>query len=149
MQKDILRDMLVQNRATCEAVFQQITGENASLRLNSQTASVGFIFRHVGETMNLFGLFFGLPTDVKNTTMGQADTGQGQDVEVSRQQVAEGYARLQGLVENTADLAWSEKVDTPFFGPVSRSRLFAHVLFHTAHHVGQITLTLSKGSINS
>lgn len=40
------------------------------LRLNDQPASVGFIYRHIGETMNLFGQFFGVPTDVKNMTMG-------------------------------------------------------------------------------
>jgi hypothetical protein len=44
--------------------------------LNDKTASIGFIYRHIGETMNLFGQFFGIPTDVINTTMGQTDIGQ-------------------------------------------------------------------------
>ena len=42
------------------------------------------------------------------------------------------------------DGAWLEQIETPFFGPVTRVRLLSHVLFHTAHHAGQIALTLSR-----
>jgi uncharacterized damage-inducible protein DinB len=44
---------------------------------------------------------------------------------------------------------WLKPVDTPFFGTVSRIRLFAHALFHTSHHAGQISLTLAKGKCGS
>ncbi len=84
--------MLVQNQHTCSSAFDQITAEKADLRLNAETASVGFIYRHIGEMMNLFGLFFGLPTDVQNTTMGQADNGLGRDIESSRLLVEQGFA---------------------------------------------------------
>jgi hypothetical protein len=47
--------------------LDQVSEENASLRLNDKTASIGFIYRHIGETMNLFGQFFGIPTDVIKT----------------------------------------------------------------------------------
>jgi uncharacterized damage-inducible protein DinB len=53
---------------------------------------------------------------------------------------------LQDLIENSAEEDWLKSVDTPFFGTVSRIRLFAHVLFHNSHHAGQISLTLAKGS---
>ncbi len=145
MQKQVLLDMLFQNQATCSFAFSQITEENAGLRLNEDTASVGFIYRHIGETMNMFGLFFGLPTEVQNTTMGQSDTGQGKDVEASRILIEKGYKVFQNYVENTPDSVWLEIVETPFFGNVSQSRLFGHVLFHNAHHAGQIALTLSRG----
>ena len=145
MQKAILLDLLAQNQTTCSFAFDQITAENVNLRLNEETASIGFIYRHVGEMMNLFGLFFGLPVDVQNTTMGQLDTGQGQNMVVSQELVAAGYAMFEAYVETTADDAWHDPIETPFFGTVSRARLFSHVLFHTAHHAGQISLTLSKG----
>ena len=145
MQKEVLLDILTQNRYTCSTVFNQITQDNAHLRLNGQTASVGFIYCHVGETMNMFGLFFGIPTDVQNTTMGKTDTGQGQNVEDSRQLVEQGFAMFRKYVENTPDSAWMETVETPFFGTVSRARLFSHILFHNSHHAGQIALTLKRG----
>ncbi|QJW88749.1 DinB family protein [Spirosoma taeanense] len=145
MQKEILLDLLVQNQITSLTIFDKITAENAHHRLNEQTASAGFIFRHVGETFNLFGLFFGLPTEVRNTTMGQTDSGQGQDLEMSRRLVEEGYNRLKNYIENTPDSAWLEPIETPFFGTVSRVRLFSHILFHNSHHAGQVALTLSKG----
>ncbi len=95
--------------------------------------------------MNLFGQFFGIRTDVTNTTMGQTDTGQHFDVEHSRELISRGYTMLKTLVENTPEEDWLKPIDTPFFGTVPRIRLFAHALFHNSHHAGQISMTLSKG----
>lgn len=145
MQKELLADMLVQNQLTNSFAFEKITDENLHKRLNEQAASVGFIYRHIGETMNLFGYFFGIPSEAPNTTMGQQDTGQNFDLEISHSYVAKGYAMLKKLVEETTDEDWLTEIDTPFFGKVSKVRLFSHVLFHNSHHAGQISLTLSKG----
>ncbi|GAB4025012.1 DinB family protein [Spirosoma koreense] len=144
MQKELLLDMLLQNQTTCGFAFSRITPATLDLRLNDQTASIGFIYRHIGETLNLFGLFLGLPTAVGNTTMGQTDTGQGSDLDTSRSLVDDGFRRLEAYVKATPDAAWLDPIDTPFFGPVSRMRLFAHILFHNAHHAGQISLTLNR-----
>ncbi len=147
MQKEMLLDMIKQNQLTCSFSFNKLTAENAGWRLNAQAASAGFIYRHIGETINLFGTFFGLPTDVKNTTMGQTDTGQGSDISASRILVEQGFEMLKKYVEETEDSAWLDPIQTPFFGTVSRVRLFSHILFHNSHHAGQIALTLSKGKI--
>jgi uncharacterized damage-inducible protein DinB len=146
MQKDVLLEIVKQNQFTSHFSFDRITEDNASLRLNDKTASIGFIYRHIGETINLFGQFFGIPTDVKNTTMGQIDKGEHYDVGQSRELIERGYRTLRDLVENSTEEDWLKPVDTPFFGIVSRARLFAHVLFHNSHHAGQISLTLAKGS---
>jgi len=97
------------------------------------------------ETMNLFAQMLGSPTDVRNTTIGQIDTGQRYDVAQSRELIERGYRVLQDLVEDTAEDDWLKPIDTPFFGAVSRVRLFAHALYHTSHHAGQISLALAKG----
>jgi uncharacterized damage-inducible protein DinB len=145
MQKELLLLILEQNQFTSHFSFDRVTQQNASLRLNDKTASIGFIYRHIGETIHLFGQFFGIATDVKNTTMGQTDNGQPFDVDYSRDLISRGYEMLKGLIQNSADEDWLKPVDTPFFGTVPRIRLFAHVLFHTSHHAGQISLTLAKG----
>ena len=90
MQKDILREMVVQNQFTSHFCFDRVSDENARLRLTDKAASIGFIFRHIGETINLFAQMLGTPTDVKNTTIGQIDTG------VSTQTMARAR-RLQGV----------------------------------------------------
>lgn len=149
MQKELLLEILAQNRATCSYAFDGITNENSGYRVNEQAASVGFIYRHIGETINLFGSFFGIQTNIQNTTMGQQDVGQSFDLNTSRLFVAEGYEMLKKLIEDCADSSWLEPIETPFFGTVSRMRLFSHVLFHNSHHSGQISLTLSKGRVNS
>jgi len=145
MHKDILLEMVKQNRFTHHLCFDRVTEENASLRLNDGTASIGFIYRHIGETINLFAQLLGMPTDVKNTTIGQLDTGQHGDVGYSRELIERGYETLHALVENSTDEDWLRPVDTPFFGTVSRIRLFAHTLYHASNHAGQISLTLAKG----
>jgi uncharacterized damage-inducible protein DinB len=137
--------MVVQNHFTSHFCFDRVTDDNASLRLTGRAASIGFIFRHIGETMNLFAQMLGTPTDVKNTTIGQVDTGTRYDVAESRELIDRGYRVLQELVEHTADEDWLKLVETPFFGAVARVRLFAHALYHTSHHAGQISLTLAKG----
>ena len=85
MQKDVLLEILKQNQHTSHFSFDRITQDNANLRLNDGTASIGFIYRHIGETINLFGQFLGTPTDVKNTTIGQIDAGQHYDLSHSRE----------------------------------------------------------------
>ena len=145
MQKEILLEMVKQNQFTSHFSFDRVTEENATLRLNDKTASIGFIFRHIGETINLFGQFLGMPTDVKNTTIGQTDKGEHYDVNHSRELIERGYQMLKDLIENNPDEDWLEPVETPFFGTVSRVRLFAHILYHNSHHAGQISMTLAKG----
>ena len=145
MQKDVLLEMVKQNQHTSHFSFDRITEENAKLRLNGETASIAFIYRHIGETIHLFVQFLGPPTDVKNTTIGQIDSGRHDDISHSRDLIEQGYKSLEELVENSAEGDWLKPVDTPFFGTVSRIRLFAHALFHTSNHAGQIALTLSKG----
>ena len=146
MQKDILREMVLQNQSTSHFCFDRVSDENARLRLTDKAASIGFIFRHIGETINLFAQMLGTPTDVKNTTIGQIDTGERYDVAQSRELIERGYRVLHDLVENTADDDWLKPVETPFFGAVSRVRLFGHALYHTSNHAGQISLTLAKGN---
>ncbi len=146
MHKDILREIVTQNEFTNHFCFDRVTDENANLRLTDKAASVGFIYRHIGETMNLFAHMLGTLTDVKNTTIGQSDTGEQYDVAQSRELIERGYRVLHNLAENTADEDWLKSVDTPFFGAVSRVRLFAHALYHTSNHAGQISLTLARGS---
>ena len=145
MQKQLLSEMLKQNQFTSSFSLGRVSEENASLRLNENTASIGFIYRHIGETINLFGQFLGIPTDVSNTTIGQIDKGQHYDVDYSKDLIERGFQALKHLVENSPEEDWLTPVETPFFGTVSRIRLFAHALFHTSNHAGQISLTLAKG----
>lgn len=146
MQRAILLDMLAQNELTCSFALDQITPENSRWRLTTTTASIGFIYRHLAETMLLFGLFLGLPTQVQNTTMGQTDEGQERDLDESHRLLNEGFAQLRQFIETASDESWLQPIDTPFFGTVSQARLVAHILFHNAHHSGQIALTLSRGA---
>ena len=81
--------------------------------------------------MNLFGQFFGIPTDTKNTTMGQTDNGQGLDVDTSRQLISRGYNILKELIENSAAEDWLKPVDTPFLARFRESGCLLTFFFIT------------------
>ena len=120
--------MVEQNRFTSHFSFDRVTEENATLRLNKKTASIGFIYRHIGETMNLFGQFLGIPTDVTNSTIGETDDGQVFDVKYSRELIAKGYEMLKALVENSSDEDWLKPVETPFLERFPDKAVRAHPL---------------------
>lgn len=143
--ENLLLSIVEQNKLTCSFALNRITQENSRLKLNSDTASIGFIYRHIGETMLLFGYFFGLPVNTPNTTMGQIDDGREFNLEESHDLLQRGYAMLNDLVKNTPEEEWNQEIETPFFGTSSKIKLFSHILFHTSHHAGQISLTLSRG----
>lgn len=145
MQEQILLQMVEQSRKDCFKILNEINAYNADFRLTKQTASVGFIYRHIGEAINLMAQFFGYKTDVDGTTMGQTDTGKDYDLETSRNLVEEGYTTLEKLVNETSDNEWVEKVDTSWFGKLSRINLLAITLYHNSHHCGQIASAIVKG----
>lgn len=93
----------------------------------------------------MFGHFFGIQTEVQNTTIGQIDTRKDYDIETSRTLIETGFEMLKKWVEETSNSDWLDQIDTPFLGTVSKARLFSHILYHNSHHCGQISMTLNKG----
>lgn len=145
MQKELLQNILEQNKFTCSFTFNKLTSENEDFRLTENSASAGFYFRHIGEIIFLLASFLGVQSDVQNTTMGETDSGQGNDVESSKELVEAGFVLLDKLVDETSEATWLETIETPFFGTVTRIRLFSHILYHNSNHCGQISLILAKG----
>lgn len=145
MGTEIFKDLLAQNIISCGFSLNMVNSENVSKSLNENTASVGFIYRHIGETMLMFGYFFGKQSDIQNTTMGKQDEGQGQDFEESKKLIEQGFELLDEIIESTPISEWSEIVQTPFFGAVSKVRLFSHILYHNSYHSGQIALAIKRG----
>jgi len=144
--KAVLTEILAQCRSNCYRVYDKLTPENALLKLNDSTASIGFIFRHTGETMHMLCTFLGYETQVKNSTMSFVDEGQGMNIDESRMLVDSGFRLLESIIESSSEDSWLENVDTPFFGTVSRVRVFSHIMFHNSYHLGQIGLSLRKGA---
>ena len=145
MGTEIFKDLLAQNIISCGFSLNMVNSENVSKSLNENTASVGFIYRHIGETMLMFGYFFGKPSNIQNTTMGKQDEGQGQDFEESKKLIEQGFKLLDEIIESTPISEWSEIVQTPFFGAVSKIRLFSHILYHNSYHSGQIAIAIKRG----
>jgi uncharacterized damage-inducible protein DinB len=145
MGKEIFRDLLAQNILSCSYSLNLVNSENISKSLNENTSSVGFIYRHIGETMLMFGYFFGKPSEVQNTTLGKQDVGQGYNYEESKKLIDDVFKMLEDIIETTPTSGWSDIIETPFFGAVSKARLFSHILYHNSYHTGQIALAIKRG----
>jgi uncharacterized damage-inducible protein DinB len=145
MGKEIFRDLLAQNILSCSYSLNMVNNQNVSKTLNENTSSVGFIYRHIGETMLMFGYFFGKPSEVQNTTLGKQDVGQGNNYEESKKLIDDGFKMLEEIIETTPTSGWSDIIETPFFGAVSKARLFSHILYHNSYHTGQIALAIKRG----
>lgn len=145
MHKEILFQMLEQNRKDCTYFCKNINAGNIDFRLTEQTASIGFIYRHIGETIHLLAQFFGYQTDVEDTTMGQSDARNEYDLKTSQDIFERGYKTLEKLVNETTENDWTEDIETPWFGKISRIKLYSIILFHNAHHCGQIASAIVKG----
>ena len=142
----LIKLLIEQNQFTCNFALDKISSENLHWKLNEQAASIGFIFRHLGEAQLRLGTFLGEQTEVSNTTMGFQDTGQGADLEASRHLVEAGYGMLFSLAAERDSEWWMGTTSTPFFGEIERIRMLGHILNHNAHHTGQIALVLSRYS---
>ncbi|THU40546.1 DinB family protein [Niastella caeni] len=145
MKKEIMLQQLEQSRNDCLRILDKISLENVHFRLTEKTASVGFIFRHIGETTNLIAHFFGYKTDIEGTTIGQVDSGNEYDLTTSSNLFEKGYQTLVELVKVTTENGWLEEIETSWFGKISRIKLYTILLLHNAHHCGQIASTIVKG----
>jgi hypothetical protein len=145
MQKEILLQLLEQNQIDCSKICKNLNTENANFRLTEQTATVGFIYRHIGETTNLIGQFYGYNTDAEGSTIGQTDTGKQYDLDTSHKLINQGYDTFKKLINETPDKDWLEEIETTWFGNISRIKLFSITLFHNSHHCGQIASAIKKG----
>lgn len=145
MQTKVLLEILQQNRFNSSVTFKEINTKNVNFRLNEKTASAGFIYRHIGETINTLGQYLGFETNVEDTTMGKTDTGKKYDTETSAKLIEQGYNKLKNVIKNSSDKDWLEEIETPLFGKISKIRLLSIILFHISHHCGQIASAIVKG----
>lgn len=145
--KEAMLEMLKQAEFT-SSQLKNVRENHWNWKLNKDSNSIGFILLHMGEIVNLFGTFFDIDSDVSNTTMGFEDQGQGENIQASKDLIQLGFSNLKSLVENKDEEYWKGIVSTPFFGDITRFRLFSHILFHHFHHAGQISAIMSKGKGN-
>jgi hypothetical protein len=52
---------------------------------------------------------------------------------------------LEEIIETTPISGWSDIIETPFFGAVTKARLFSHILYQNSYHARQIGLALKRG----
>ena len=91
------------------------------LRLNPETASLGFLMLHIVESqLSLAKLFFEVAVDYQ-PTMAYAAVDEGQEIplDLIQKTLDDGRKIIQEMIENTPENQWEEITETRF-GSLSR-----------------------------
>jgi uncharacterized damage-inducible protein DinB len=135
-----------QQRTFLQGAVNKLTEENKHKRLNTDTASAGFLMLHTVETIHLIaGMLFDQPMQIQaSIQMREKDEGR----EIALAEIQEVLSAADVVMENVfqsfTDEKWQEKVSSPF-GEITRLEGLGFLIYHTAYHVGQYMLTIKRG----
>ncbi|GAB6992243.1 DinB family protein [Paenibacillus pini] len=122
---------------------QSLTEEDFTLKLSSNTSSIGFMVRHNAEVEYMFAEWFfnkSKPEDVTFITNGPEKDGD--SFGTLEENLAFSQAADQFLTEAMRELpveAWDEPVKSPM-GLSTPRQAVGRVLYHCGLHAGQISL---------
>jgi uncharacterized damage-inducible protein DinB len=116
-------------------------------RLHPDSASAGWLLRHIAEVELLFAKnVFGREITVKAQTIGPIgkDRDQFNKLKPLLDMIEEAEKELGQAIGNIGN--WDEDVSTAEFGTVTKAEALGRILTHTAYHAGQLALILKYGN---
>ncbi len=149
MTTSILNSIADTNFLKVKLLLEKLTTENSLNRINQETGTAGFYFRHIAEAQILLGkLFFdsstNLPYENPLTMRVPNDDGRQYDIEETKMMMQTGFDSLKSIIENTSESDWHTIKHTQPFGDIMLIQGLSRVLNHNAHHCGQIELCFKK-----
>lgn len=126
--------------------LDEITDDDLSIRLHTDSNSVGWMLRHMAEVELLFAKnVFGKDIEIKAQTIGSLakDRGKFTDLEELLEMIEKAGKKLGSAIEEIND--WEAEVTTAEFGTVSKAEALARIMTHTAWHAGQLKLARKYG----
>lgn len=118
-------------------------------RLHPDSASAGWLLRHIAEVELLFAKnVFGRELSVKAQTIGPIgkDRGQFNELQPLLYLIEEAGQELGQSISSIDN--WEEEVTTAEFGTVSKAEALGRISTHTAYHAGQLALAVKYGKID-
>jgi uncharacterized damage-inducible protein DinB len=122
-----------------------IEEEDLSKKLHSESNSIGFLLRHIGEVEQLFAKnVFGLDIKVTANTVGKTihDTGKFTNLQELLAHLDTAAQVLEKAILSQADSDWQQEITTAEFGTVTKAEALARIISHSAYHAGQVALVL-------
>jgi uncharacterized damage-inducible protein DinB len=122
----------------------KIKEEDLLKKLHPESASIGFLLRHIGEVEQLFAKnVFGLDIRVTANTLGNVkDSGRFNKLQELLDNISNAAEVLEKAINSQTDADWHTDITTAEFGTVSKAEALSRIISHTAYHSGQIAIIL-------
>lgn len=129
--------------------LKRLNEQNVDLKLAPTAKSTGYVARHIIEVAtyiarNYLNAEVPMPNPVLTMRPGSADFHQDPAELLALWEAADKAIRA-GIAAQTPE-SWGELVESPW-GAFKRANGYTYVVYHTAHHTGQIALTLAYAKV--
>lgn len=128
--------------------LSQINTDDLRKKISSNSNSIGFLIRHIGDVELLFAKNVFKDSRVSviaKTVIDQKDSGEWNNLDELLNYTTNSFHALESIITNQTEENWSEFVETKEFGTKSKAEAFGRIISHTTYHAGQIALIRKYG----
>lgn len=129
--------------------LSQLNEDDLKRKIASNSNSIGFLMRHIGDVELLFAKnVFGDSTVsvIAKTVIDQKDSGEWTNLNELMAYTDQSFEVLKSIISKQSEENWSETIVTKEFGTKTKSEAFGRIISHTTYHAGQIALIKKYGN---
>lgn len=129
--------------------LSQLNEDDLKKKIASNSNSIGFLMRHIGDVELLFAKnVFGDSTVsvIAKTVIDQKDSGEWTNLNELMAYTDKSFEVLKSIISKQSEENWSETIVTKEFGTKTKSEAFGRIISHTTYHAGQIALIKKYGN---
>lgn len=140
-------DLWLEARGVYSDLLSKITEADLKKKLEPSLNSIGYLIRHIADMETIFVKNAFNPSFENNpiTVIEKKDNGQWTNLNELLAYNKLSFEALKAVLEKTSNEEWTAVKDSMKLGKKSKAELLAHMVLHTAHHGGQISMILLHG----
>lgn len=129
--------------------LSQLNEADLKKKIATNSNSIGFLIRHIGDTELLFtkNVFGDTHVSVRaKTIIDQKDSGEWNNLNELLLYVENSYEVLKAIISQQSEVNWGETIVTKEFGSKTKAEALGRIISHTSYHAGQLALIKKYGS---
>jgi uncharacterized damage-inducible protein DinB len=129
--------------------LSQLNDADLKKKIATNSNSIGFLIRHIGDIELLFAKNVFGDTNVSvraKTIFDQKDSGEWNNLNELLLYVENSYDALKAIISQQSEVNWGEIIVTKEFGSKTKAEALGRIISHTSHHAGQLALIKKYGS---
>ena len=129
--------------------LSQLNENDLKKKIASNSNSIGFLVRHIGDVELLFAKnIFGDSTVsvIAKTVIDQKDSGEWTNLSELIDYTEQSFEVLKGIISQQSEGNWNETIVTKEFGSKTKAEAFGRIISHTTYHAGQIAIIKKYGN---